>query len=405
MHKTHNNYTFFLIIDVQSDDDSSASVAEPGYSPDKEEGRMQVNVTDCDHLEQRNRKVSEKPWLSPCRDVPKQISSPLKCPDFKDKEDDEGNRQEKSKRTSIRKKPGEKHKSIGLLESPCQDRRSGNSKNFHKEKRKSQIKSSSPSPNKPEKGKRKIKAAKSFTETKTNFFPDTVNSSSCLLSPTKLEDAAFELSKETATPFNRIPKRARPSLSTLVRSFTLSGDSKSVASGSADGDDNVFEDYFSPANHLLKSKRTLLPDQSMERDVQIPFELESVPKKRKPRRSEIVGSETKSKKKRKLEESHRGKNCNQQSDASSESQSHAQQDVKESLPALDNPSASVTLVAKKRRQSTLSFTSTSTTTSDAVKPRRVSTSVRQTMLTEANTVLEQQKTSDVNVLSHTLESE
>ncbi|KAG7216410.1 hypothetical protein INR49_021662 [Caranx melampygus] len=50
--------------DDQSDDDSSASAAEPGCSPDKEEGRTQV--TDHDHLEKHPRKGSEKPWLSPC---------------------------------------------------------------------------------------------------------------------------------------------------------------------------------------------------------------------------------------------------------------------------------------------------------------------------------------------------
>ncbi|XP_044070302.1 microcephalin isoform X3 [Siniperca chuatsi] len=395
--------TVFKFMYDQSDDDSSASVAEPGYSPDKEEGRTQVDVTDHDRHEQCHRKGSEKPWLSPCHDVPKRISSPLKCPDFKDNEDEDGNRQKKS-RTSVRKMPAEKHKSVGSLESPCQDRTPDNSKNFHKEKRRSQIKSSSPSPNRSEKGKQKIKAAKAFTETKTHFFPDAVNSSSCLSSPAKLGDAAVELSKETATPLLKIPKRARPSLSALVRSFTLSGDTKSVASCSTDGGDDVFEDYFSPANRHQRSKRPVLPNLHVERDLQIPFELGSIPKKIKQRRSESIGSESNSKKKRKFEESQRGKNRNQQFDASSEPQSHPQPDFKESLPALDSPSANVTHAAKKQRQSTLPFTSTSTTTSDAVKQRRASTSVEPTMLTEANTVSELQKNSDVNDLSRTLES-
>lgn len=392
---------FSFNIDDQSDDDSSASVAEPAYSPDKEEVRPQYDVTDHGH-----RNASEKPWLSTCHDVPTRISSPLNCPDFSDKEDGDGNTPKKSRMTSVRKKPEEKHKhkSVGLSESPCQERRSDSNKNFNKEKTWSQIKSSRPSPNKSEKRKQKVKAAKSLTKTKTHFLPDTVNSSSCLSSPAELGDAAVKLSKRTSTPLQkmeqRTPKAARLSLSSLVQSFTLSGDSKSLASSSADGDDNVFEDYFSPANCNQKSKRPFLPNLPVERDIQIPFELDSVPKKRKQRRSESTGSETNSKKK-KLEESESGKNLNQQSDAGSEPQSRPQQDVKETL---DRPSADVTLVAKRRRQSTLPFTSTSTT-SDAVKPRRASTSSLSAMLTEANTTSEPQKNSDVNVLSHILESE
>ncbi|KAL7383982.1 hypothetical protein ABVT39_021857 [Epinephelus coioides] len=385
--------TILKLIYDQSDDDSSASAAEPAYSPDKEEGRTQVDVTDHDHLEQRHRKSSTKPWLLPCRDVPRRISSPVKCPDFKDEEDTKGTGQRKSRRTSVRKTPAEKLQSVGLLESPCKDRRSDKSKNCQKEKRRSQMKSSHPSPNKSEKGKGKNEAATSSTETKTHFCLDAADSSSCRSSSAKIGDAAVELSKQTATPLQKLPKRARPSLSALARSFTLSTDCKSATSDTVNGDnDNVFEDYFSPANHHKGSKRPL-PNLPVETDIQIPFELDSVPQKRKQRRSESVGSETVSKKKRKLEK-------NQQSDASSEPHSHPQQDVKESLPSLEGPSADVTLVARRRRQSTLPFTST--TKSDAVKPRRKSTPVQPTVLTEPDT--EPQKNSDVNVLSHSSES-
>ncbi|XP_067466050.1 microcephalin isoform X1 [Thunnus thynnus] len=383
----------------QSDDDSSASVAELGYSPDKEEGRTQLHVNDHDRLEQPLGKDFEKPWLSPCHDVSKQRSiSPLKCPDFEDKE---GTKQKKSMRTSIRNKLIGKHKSVGLLESPHQEGRSDEGKNLCKEKRRSQIKSSSPavkkteqSPSKSEKGKRKIKAVKSVTETKTPNCPDTVNSSGCLSSSTVLADAAAKLSKETASLLQKVEqkttKRARPSLSALVRSFTLPSESQSVASGSADGADDVFEDYFSPANHHKKSQRPLLPSLPVERDIQVPFELGSVPKKRKQRRSESTGSETMSMKKRKLEESQSVKTGNQQSDANTEPKSHPQQDDKESL-------------VKGRRQSSLPFTSTSSTTTEPQKRRKAS-SVQSTKITEDNTALKLQKTSDVDDLSHTLES-
>ncbi|XP_026211649.1 microcephalin isoform X2 [Anabas testudineus] len=378
--------TIFKLTYDQSNDDSSASVAEPGYSP-HEEGRTQV-----DQLEQHHRNSFEKPWLSPCHDVPKQISRPLKCPDFTTKEDEEGNRQQKSRRTSVRRRIAEKHKCSSLLESPCQERR------LDIRKRRSQIKSSSPSPNKSEKGKRKINAATSFTETKTNACPDAGNSSICLSSPATVGDATAEMSQETATLFKKreqkTPKRARLSVSTLVRPFTVSGE-PSVASHSTVGDDNVFEDYFSPANHHQRSKRPLVPNLDVQSDIQIPFELDPVRKKRKERRSESIVSETNRIKKRKLEES--GKNHNQKSNTSCEPQGQE--------CAVNSPSASVTLTAKKRRQSTLSFTSTSTTVDcKAVKKRSASVSEHLTLLTEAKTTAEMQKNSDATVLIDTLES-
>uniref|UniRef100_UPI0037E8D0E9 microcephalin n=1 Tax=Semicossyphus pulcher TaxID=241346 RepID=UPI0037E8D0E9 len=395
--------TVFKLKYDQSDDDSSASAAEPGYSPDKEEGRKQVDATDHDHVRRRHRKGSDKPWLSPCRDVPKRFPSPLKCPDFMDKEVEEGNKQKNSRRTSVRKKATDKKQSVGLLESSPQDQRSNN-KIKHKEKRQSQIKPPSPSPNKSEKGKGKGKAAKSSTDTKTHFPPKAVNSPSCLSPPATFGDAAFKLSKETSTPLQKVPKRARQSFSALVQSFTVPSDSKSVASCSTDGGDSVFEDYFSPANHR-RSKTPVLPDLPAKRDAsfQIPFELGSVPNKRKQRRSESIGSESNSKKKRKLEGGQSGKHQQQQVDASSRPQSDPQQDAKESLPTPDSSSASAKPQAKRRRQSTLPFTSTGSTTSAAVKTRRASISVP-TKLSEANLELKLQKTSGVSDLSHSLKS-
>ncbi len=329
----------------------------------------------------------------------------MKCLDFVDEEDKEGNRPQ---RTSVRKKPAEKHKSLDLLESPSQDWRSDNSKNFQKEKRRSRIKSFSSSANESAKGKQKIKAAKPLTDSKTHIFPTAVNSSSCLSSPADLDETVVELSKQTSTlPLQKMeqktPKRARLSLSSTVQSFIPSGNCKSVYSCSTDRDDNVFEDFFSPANHQ-KSKTSLLPDIQVGKDIQIPFELDSGPKKRKQRRSESLGSENNSQKKKKLEKSQGGKNCNQPSDASREPQSPSQQHDKESLPELDRSGASVTLLAKRQRQNALPFTSTRAT-NDAETQRTSSTSVHSAMCMEANTVSELQKNSDVSVYSHTLESE
>lgn len=231
--------------------------------------------------------------------MPKWISSPSKCLDFSDDE------------TTSKEKPAEKHKQIfrGLSESSSKDRTSDNQKSFNVEKVVSHRKSFRSSP-KSAKGKRNNGTAKSCSETNTHIIPDIVKSSSCLSTPASLDDATVERSKETTTPLRktaqRTPKAARLSLSSLVHCVTLSGGSKSVASSSADGDDDVFEDYFSPANSHQKSKKLLLPHLPEEGDTQIPFELGSVPKKRKQNR-ESTGSENKHSKKKKLEESQRGK--------------------------------------------------------------------------------------------------
>ncbi|KAM6997284.1 microcephalin [Tautogolabrus adspersus] len=395
--------TIFKLKYDQSDDDSSASAAEPGYSPDKEEGRTKVDLTNLNRHDQRHRKGSEKPWLSPCRDVPQRIPSPVKCTEFKDKEDDVGNSKKKSRRTSVRKKPAETHSSVGLTESPRQDKKSDIYKNIHTEKRESLTKMPSPSPKKSEKGKGKLKAVKSLKETKARPVSDTVNSLSCLSSPAVLPDAARKKSKEPSPPVQKVPKRPRHSFSALVRSFTASSDSKSVASCSTDGDDHVFEDCFSPANRQ-RAKTSVLFSLPAVKDpfVQVPFELDSVPHKRKQRRSESMGSEANSKKKRKLEEGQSGKNRRRPSDASSEPQIHPQQDVKESLPASDSSVANVRPVDK--RQSTLTFTSSCTTTSAGVKKRRASISVQPTSQTESNAESNPQKHSAASVASCSSES-
>ncbi|KAM4590834.1 microcephalin [Odontesthes bonariensis] len=381
---------FKFKLDDQSDDDSSASVAELGCSPDKEEGRSYFDVKDLGCVD------SATPWLSPCRNAPKRISSVPDCPNFKGKEDEDGNKQTKSRISSSRKKAAEKFQSADFLESPFKDR-PDKSKNVHKEQSQSQIESSSPLPNKSEKGKQRV------TDTKSHLYPDTVNSLSCLSSLAMSVDAATARSRETsalsAKMERKTPKRTRSSLSALVRSATLSSECKSLASGSAEGDNDVFEDYFSPANH----KRPILPNLPMKGNIQIPFELDSVPKKRKHRRSKSFGSETKGKKTQKLEESQSGENVHQQPNATSEPQSVQQQDVK-TLSALDSPTDNLTLTAKRRRQSTVAFTSSTKTTNDAGRRSTASTSGLPVLQTDDLTVSEIQKNSDFTVLSHTLES-
>ncbi|XP_030011419.1 microcephalin [Sphaeramia orbicularis] len=390
-----------------SDDDSSASVAETGYSPDKEEGRKPLCVSDHGHEQPKRNETIEKPWLSPCHDVLRSTSiSSLKCPDFEENKDQEGEHQKRSRRTSVKKHITAELKSVS--ESPRPDGRSNNDKGKRKDKGQSQIKSSSfaakqskLSPKKSDTGKQKGKD-KYFKETKTTLFPDTVKPSKYPSLTDISCDAAAAPPEETTSPLQKneqkLSKRARPSLPALVRPFPLPSESQSAASGSTKEDDNAFEDYFSPVNHKKKLHRPLCSGLPVEKDIQVPFVLDSYTKKRKQRRSESVVAESCTVKKRKVEESQSAKT--QLSDAMAE---HPQQDSRESPPELDNPGVGSTLMVKRRRQSTLPFTSTSVITTDVIKTR-ASTSVEPTNLKEADMALEMQTQSDVSDLCQTLKS-
>ncbi|XP_071377442.1 microcephalin-like [Centroberyx affinis] len=415
-----NTPTIFKLLYESSDDDSSAtSAAQPDRSSDrkKEEERTQLDDIDHCHLEPLHRKDAEKPWLSPCSDVAKRKSMiPLKIPDLDDKE--KGSKQKKARRSSVKKQPVEKHNSAGSLESPCQDGRSEDSKNSHNKKRRSQIKSCSlaiekrgQSPNKLEIGKRKTRAVQSLTESKTRICPEVLNSPSCLSSPAILGNTLVdqELSKGITSPSQKvdqqIPKRARPSFSALVQSFTLPSESLRVPSSSIDEDDGVFEDYFSPANHK-RQQTPLLPNLPSETQIQIPFELDSVTGKRKQRKSETPGTKTVPIKKRKREETQSVKNPGRQSDSvQSEPQMHPHQDVRESPPAVDSRDSVAPATSKRSRQGTLLFMSTSEFTADPVKQRKTSVPVQPPTLSvrEDSAASDLQKNSDVSVLSHTME--
>lgn len=359
-----------------------------------------------EHDNQDQRKSSAKLWSSAIHDAPKCIPSPLKCPDFSDLEENQAGEQAQ--------------KSRALSESTCKERTSDTHRNFNKEKRQSRPR---PSTGSPGKGKRKIVTAIRLTETKSHMIPETpncsntsekgkekietakfltrpaishiVNSSGCLSSAASLDDAATKRSKETFTPSGKKEQRttrpSRLSLSSSVQSVNLSGSSRCADSNSADGD-NVFEDYFSPANSHQKTKGNLILHQPVDGSIHIPFELGSVLKKRKHRTRESTGSETNKKKKMKPEENG---DKNLQSNTEIEPQSHSHQDVEGSLGC---PNTNVTHTANKGRQSTLPFRRTGTR---HAKRRRASTSVSKFM--ERNASQDQQIS--VNDLFHTMESE
>lgn len=386
-----------------SDDDSSTSPVEPAYSPYRGKERTQ---TVTEHDDQHQRTTSVKPRLSAPCDAPTCIPSLLKCPDFSNLEG--------SAENTPNENPARKRTQKSLSESPCKEGISDSHNNFNEETRQSHRRSSRPS----RRGK-KVATAIHFTETESHIFPENVNSpnfsekrskmktakflkkpvishsmnsSHCLSSSTGPDDAAAKCSKETFTPSGKKKQTtpSRLSLTSPVQSVMLSGSSQSVASNSA-GDD-VFEDYFSPAHNHQKTKRHLLPDLPVEGSIHMPFELDSVLKKRKRRTCESNGSVTKNNKKKKPEENDSGKN--QQADAEIEIQSHSRYNV-EGSPRCSI--SNVTHAAEKGRHSTLPFTRT--TTSDATKQKRASTSSMSKFM-EKNTSSHLQK----NNLSRTMES-
>lgn len=376
--------------DNQSDDDPSASAAEPGYSPDKGEGRTKVDTTD-----------SEKPWLSPCRDVHKRIQSPglkslnkkdsdtpiqvkgtsAKDSDFSEEGDQVGVRQKKSRQSSVRKKCAEKRTPVCSSENPQTPEGSEMSKIVQKEK----------SPDKSKKGK--LKAAKTCTQTRTHSLSDTLDSPSYPPSPVAASgDVSVKPSKESS--FQKAPKRARQSLSSLVRPFTAPSRTKNATSTSADGDDDTFEDFFSPANLKQGSQTPVLATRPVGRapSFELPFDLGSETNKKKTqRRSESISSEANSRKKRKLEEGQSGKQT-------SKTQS-PQLDVKESLPPSDASTAEVKPVEKKQRRRTLPVTRTERASSAEVKKKRASKLEQAATVTEANAESEQQENSADSVFT------
>ncbi|XP_034040510.1 microcephalin [Thalassophryne amazonica] len=381
------------------DSNSCASVAEHGFSFDKKRNRTVSDATD--DVEGLQRKNCEKPWLSPCRDVPEWISvHPLDCPDFEDEE--EWDKQKVQRRFSVRKKKTEKQSSVGLAIS-CQDG-CDDSNSCHKEKTRSKIKDPSPAAKKSELlpdalNKGKTKAAKSFTENNAYIYPNSLNLSSCLSSPGNLDEATVEPTEGNASLLQKmhekISKNGRSSKCALVPSLTLPSEPQNLASHSTDGNDNSYEDYFSPVNN---HQRSLMPSLPVDRNILVPFVLDSVPRKRKQRCESIV-SKTNIKKS-KLEESQSGKNHTQLlcGSVNCEAQKHPHQNAEEpASPVESNCAIASPKASNKRTQNR-----TNAITTDELKQRRALTGEHLTV-TETDETLDLWKNSDVSVRAHAVE--
>uniref|UniRef100_A0A096M5B6 Microcephalin 1 n=1 Tax=Poecilia formosa TaxID=48698 RepID=A0A096M5B6_POEFO len=334
--KTRNNrniHSLFSFVQYAADDVSDeAFVAEPGGSPAKEEER---SSDDEDHnLSGRD---STKPWLSPC-----QASETIRSGDFS--------------------------------QSPVQDTPS-KSQILHKERRQSHGKPTRVLPKESE-NKLKIPVKKPSTDTKSQVSPNAVKSLNRRSSSATVVRAATETPNKSAPAKKtecRTPKKARLSFSALVRSFTVPSECKNVASSSTDGGTDVFEDYFSPSNH----KRPVLPSLHVESKIEVPFELDPLPKRRKRHCDKYLKHESR------------------------RSSGRVQGDLEFPLLGPNSPTVDVKQVSQ--RQNSVEFSSSSKTTEDAEKLRPASTSGNPPLDKEDVTESEQQKNSDLTANCHSSE--
>ncbi|XP_055019015.1 microcephalin isoform X2 [Boleophthalmus pectinirostris] len=352
-----NSPTVFKHSYDQSDDDSCPSVAETGSaaeSPAKEEGTSLPNIKDHQN-ERLSTETTEQPWIAPCRQMLGETHIfPVKCLKFLEKEDKKEKYRRKtsrrSSRVSMKRNSTESVKGI-LTDTPGS---SDSQKSGKKVSRRSTIKSPSSaskklktlsSESRIKKGQELTKGDKSCTETKS---PENVK-----YTASTTTDAATSLSIKTTSPREPSESKLTSIFSALVRTPTLSCESHKTVSCSTDGDDDVFEDCFSPSNLGQKPKKASLSGLSAE-TFQLPFELDSDSKKRKQRRSESAVNEASATKKKKLKQSTLHLKDLDTVEAS-ERLSH--KDGNKLLSNLGSYSDNLKQLTKKRRQSALQFTS------------------------------------------------
>ncbi|KAM9804185.1 microcephalin [Neosynchiropus ocellatus] len=315
----------------QLDEDSGSSVAELAYSPDDAQVKARLSECDLDDGEPPLQKDLQKPWLSPCHAAPKQSSmSPLRFLDLDVSEKEEGIGRRKSRRMSVRERL--KEKSDVLLGSAAGD---------YKGMRQSKINLMNPLVNK--------------TVTKKGTPVKCIKGKSKTSDSTEIEslDNVKSIGLDSAVMDDHCPEAGTsfggPSLFARVQSGGFRTSSKSSRVSQASGtDDNVFEDFFSPAR---KPKER--PPLSTDEDIFFPFQLDSVSKKRKVRSSESFAAEAGSIKRMRMERGAGGDDCSK-----SEPNCPAEMELKMC------PKASKALTGKKRRQSALPFVSATEATTE-----------------------------------------
>ncbi|XP_061142115.1 microcephalin isoform X1 [Syngnathus typhle] len=342
-----NSPTVFRFFCENSDEDSSASVPELGYSPNESQV---CNTMEQNKLDKPFSKDLEKPWLSPCRDILERPSiSPLKMVELT-LDEEEGNT------------PG-MQRTASVTESPIQKSKSEEEETPEKQR--------TASVTQPPIEKPTLAGVVSQMPSCSSHVVDL------------LGDALFNDQSKLSSK----PTQSRRSLSALAHSFSSSSKSHNLTLNSPDGEDDVFDDFFSSASHHKKLFLPVLPDLT---DINIYSELNYVPKKGKQRSWKSAATETKSSKKRKVESIEHC--CRPQSVVNV----CPQNNVKENLPAFDHSSGTQTLASKRVRQSTLPFVGIS---EDASRLPRKSLSLHPTKPTETVSTLELEKNSRLCHLS------
>lgn len=417
----------FLYADDESEDKSNTSVAaQHCHSSNKEDEEKQHNPDHCEPSP-LHKKDSQKPWLSPCSDGPRQrsvIHAKFLDLDYEEK----GTKQNKTpRRSSVKKDQKKKHISLDSLESPCQEDRPEESKNWQ-----SQLKPDIPavgnsvkSPSEFKKGKHKHGTVQSPTKIKTYANPEVFKFPSCLASPTIFgnTNVTQEPSKEFAARSPKVDsqkkKRTIFSFTGLTQSSTASNESLTVVSSSVDEDDGVFD---SPANLCQRKQTTLL--YSLPSETKSPSEQGSSTGKRKPetkspsergtgkrkqRHSETNGSESARAKKRKREDRQSVTNPSHEYvsvNSVPSQQKYPHQDIRESPSSVDSHSIIKIPLTTRSRRCTLPALRTGELATEPVKrraspiPLEPSKSMR-----VAGAAIEPQENSDGDVLPYPIESE
>ncbi|XP_062319215.1 microcephalin isoform X1 [Osmerus eperlanus] len=310
----------------------------------------------------KKHKTQQKRWQSPCSDVPpKQKSSIYSVPGLSD-EAKESKESRKPRKTSVKIVPVKvdmifsspvncspkgRHNGQSVLESDSLgNRKHGCSSSASKELKSTFSNSRRTKSN--ANNELEIESIPSCSETST-FTPESG------LPQNMSGDIFLPLLKEG----EQRSKRTRPSVSAIAQSSADLVDSPSTVNTSTEEEQDVFDDFFSPANHPQRQcKEPLSRCLSLGTMVQIPFKLESSPRKRKKRRSVSAGSTLTQVKRRKQDEKlDTNKHSCQPANVSSvlDQQVPLSKAAKWIPTSTDHNNIITTLAKKLIRQSSLSF--------------------------------------------------
>ncbi|XP_010887249.2 microcephalin isoform X2 [Esox lucius] len=369
--------SFFPQMDQESDYDLNASLGDqPGHCSNKEDGLKERQATS----EPLDNKDFQQSQMSPCVDVAIQktlVQSPLPESMAKEKESKQG---KKSKRTQIKSdcldactEGSEIVRTLFTFDSSIVEKRSQSSRRCNLSKVTPPF--------------RKSTTKQSLSESKPTAKLDTScifsHSSSSLAENPNVHNFP---SLEIPTPKLKVGQKRKLSLPALAQSCTVSNYSDSCAND----DDEVFEDFFSPANNPGKRQGRLLP--SLSPNTNIPFELEhhSKPCKRKRDNMKTTRSDSASAKSGKHEVPCVNELSNRVN-SMFDQRELGQLDTKKRPSSGDNNTKQT--VSKRSRQSTLSFSSVLTHSTDELTrvPNEQNPSTGPTLLSESSLAVSSQR--------------